>query len=203
MELTEAMRILNIESLNAEETNKNIKDNYRKLMKQYHPDVYTGDKGETAKRITEAYTLLREIANKYSEVNTRMRSSVKVETIILDLNQLKKLYADKVQRGRVAGKEIEISISKLSKMDSFILCKAKILHNGIQKEFTEFNRFDIYGNYKMTCWIDVSTLTDEEEVRLDILDKTRTLHIKAQSLKLIIAIDSNIKVEVIINKRKI
>lgn len=204
MELTEAMRLLNVSSLTAEGIDKTIKGNYRKLMKRYHPDVYTGDDGDTAKKITEAYKLLKEIANKYSEITNRdIGSGAKVDTIVLDLNQLRKLYTEKVQRGKVGSKEVELTINKLGKMNSFILCTAKVLHNGFQKEFTEFNRYNVYGNYQITCCIEVADLTSEEEIQLTILDKTRKISVKAQSLKFIMTVDSNIKVEVVINKKKI
>lgn len=134
-----------------------IKKAYLKMIKKYHPDVYSGDKVFAEKQtalITEAYTTLKnpELKAKYdhkifgsesvkqtdesSEENVDESAEVEEETILESIRKFFKNLKDKIKAKSEKRKESKATVQEEKQKDSSVEHEEN-LYNGETKENDE------------------------------------------------------------------
>lgn len=204
MNLTQAMDIFNIDSLEEIQDVKELKKRYRKLMFKYHPDVYNGT-DDKAKDISIAHDLLQETANKIEKTVIKTRT---LSNIILPMNNLLEIY----NRGETQLGNKTITKKFINRNNTFILLQGELRYTyGVvnKNEDENINVVDISNIqplqikniYEISTDIVVKSLKHKTPVTIKLYGKEKQYIMDFQALEVIVTLDYNIKIKVRINKK--
>lgn len=199
MTLNKALDLFEITDISVESESE-LKLKFKKLTKKYHPDnIKTGDHAKFLD-IHDAFEMLKDAIiklNQYKQLNTNKQ----LITMVIPLDKLVYLYeGNKFTMGN-GDNTIEVDKKTMSKNNSLILSKVNIIHNGLEKEFTNIERWDISDRYKVYCTVDVTDINSKESVTVKIMDKVKEFDMEYQSITLRFTLQFNIVVDVILNKK--
>ena len=199
MTLNKALDLFEITDISVESESE-LKLKFKKLTKKYHPDnIKTGDHDKFLD-IHDAFEMLKDAIiklNQYKQLNTNKQ----LITMVIPLDKLVYLYEGNKFTMGSGDNTIEVDKKTMSKNNSLILSKVNIIHNGLEKEFTNIERWDISDRYKVYCTVDVTDINSKESVTVKIMDKIKEFDMEYQSITLRFTLQFNIVVDVILNKK--
>ena len=197
MTLEKALELFNISDITSE-TDDTVKKKYKKLMIKYHPDNCGDD--SKAKDISLALEVIKEAIKSiksYKAINEKSEQY----TILITLSRLIKLY--KGETVTVGNKEDTKVFNKrdIQKHNTLIESEVTIVHNGINKTFSNIQHWSISDKYKINCELIVENLTDKETILIKLEDFEKEISFTSQAVSMVIPLSFNISVEIKIDKK--
>ena len=192
MTISSAIAILGIEDI-FEESADTIKSKYRTLIKQYHPDSVTGDEAKS-RDVLDAYNLIKQELPKIQQYKNTTNSQL--INIGLPFDKLLELYNGKT----VSFHELTLDKANVYRYNTIILLSATITHNDIQKVASSIAEINMNREYEIWTDIQVDDINNEENVKIEVVDKSYTMNIKGQLTRIPVKFDTT-KVTVIIEKK--
>lgn len=203
MNLREAIKLFEVTDI-YNESDKALKKKYKKLMVKYHPDNYNGDESKS-KDINIAYNILKSLVKDSKQLEWENKQKIENENqsklLIISIKDLIDIYKGKI----ITVDNININSKKLRRYNIMVESKVSLTHDNNKKEFIAYEKWNNEDKYKIHCSIDIKDkdLNDLEEVKINIpeCNSDRDIKFKSQSIKFVVTLDFNIKLEIIIDKK--
>lgn len=166
MLLYQAVKMLGLRDISSI-SEKVLKANYKKLMKENHPDV--GGNEETAKNINEAYDLITRYISKTSEI----AKGVPLKSIIMvSMSDLNKIYNGETISYTKEDRVYSINKHNIQDHRVLVNCEVKVETGGEVRLYEEFMVLNSKNIYEITCQIEDEQLGKRRRFRVTVADVT-------------------------------
>lgn len=202
MNLAEALELLGIEDIH-NLTKEDLKKIYRKLLKKYHPDANNGDDTK-AKEVIKANEIilaaLQEIES-YKAMMKLMQMQSHCITSVIPLHTLINIYnGESITLG--SGEDaVELNKNNIMKHNIFVMIDFNInITNEGTKHINKICKVEMFRNYEIVCDIELNELK-AVDIEVNVLDVKRAFNMSADSVRLPILLDNDIRLILTIRKK--
>ena len=202
MEFADAIKLLNLKNFGVN-SEKELKSNYRAMMRQYHPDFNDGSTEEIAKYLNEAYKILsdrlvelRELDKINKEAVVRGGempykfvdglSEIKRNKLVITLQDLITLYNNKEVYATGTLENKTITRADLGSDNMFIDFEAVIICSGRRKKYSSILKYTRGDDYEVVYEIEVDNVNNTESIDIDMCGKKlniRKSNVSVQKIK--------------------
>ena len=164
-------------------------------MLKFHPDN-NGD-SDKASESSSGYEVLKKTLKNIKEYQILESRASENYNIIIPLNQLIKLYDGE----KIKINDKEFNIKDIQRYGALIVLEASLLHNGLETQYNNIQRWQLKDRYSINCDIYVENLNDTENVSIKLNGVSKEIEISSQSMLMNFTFPYNITVQVIVNKK--
>lgn len=214
MTIVEALQILEL-PVKASLTVKEVKDNYKRLMRGCHPDIHQEMSDEAATNLNTAIDIilpkvksgeLADVLNKFMLVEEYKKHRVDKPTIVITVEQLCKIYAGHtIEIMALDGDVYKLNKGNRSLFKIIISFKVEVDTGDADSSLVEVFRFGYRTNdkYDSALDIEVSDIATNYVAKLSCAGNTVNLNIPngIKRLALRLKFDYNIVLELTITKK--